>query len=176
MSDQMNPTGEEQAETEEVKTPRVAEFNPNALYEEDDDFDGESEEGQVWEAAMFAGNRGLDNLTLIFDRNGNQQTGPVDEIQPLDPLVKIGHRLGIGGVTRIWGALVAGPLSPGGFGEAGAARLGPRPSARLGLLPSPAGPAPGRGVLGGRSADGADHRHERGCERARRRREARLRD
>ena len=48
--------------------------------------DGESEEGQVWEAAMFAGNRGLDNLTLIFDRNGNQQTGPVDSIQPLDPL------------------------------------------------------------------------------------------
>ena len=48
--------------------------------------DGESEEGQVWEAAMFAGNRGLDNLTLIVDRNGNQQTGPVDQIQPLDPL------------------------------------------------------------------------------------------
>lgn len=48
--------------------------------------DGESEEGQVWEAAMFAGNRQLDNLTLIFDRNRNQQTGPVDEIQPLDPL------------------------------------------------------------------------------------------
>jgi transketolase len=48
--------------------------------------DGESEEGQVWEAAMFAGNRGLDNLTLIVDRNGNQQTGPVDKIQPLDPL------------------------------------------------------------------------------------------
>lgn len=48
--------------------------------------DGETEEGQVWEAIMFAGNRGLDNLTLIFDRNGNQQTGPVDGIQPLDPL------------------------------------------------------------------------------------------
>ena len=48
--------------------------------------DGESEEGQVWEAIMFAGNKGLGNLTLIFDRNGNQQTGPVDSIQPLDPL------------------------------------------------------------------------------------------
>ncbi len=48
--------------------------------------DGESEEGQVWEAVMFAGNRGLDNLTLIIDRNGNQQTGRVDEVQPLDPL------------------------------------------------------------------------------------------
>jgi transketolase len=48
--------------------------------------DGETGEGQVWEAAMFAGNRGLDNLTLIFDRNGNQQTGPVNDVQPLDPL------------------------------------------------------------------------------------------
>ena len=48
--------------------------------------DGESEQGQVWEAAMFAGNHALDNLTLIIDRNGNQQTGRVDDIQPLDPL------------------------------------------------------------------------------------------
>ena len=48
--------------------------------------DGESEQGQVWEAAMYAGNHALDNLTLIIDRNGNQQTGRVDDIQPLDPL------------------------------------------------------------------------------------------
>ncbi|MDQ3940992.1 MAG: transketolase [Actinomycetota bacterium] len=48
--------------------------------------DGETEEGQVWEAIMYAGNHDLDNLTLIFDRNGNQQTGRVDDIQPLDPL------------------------------------------------------------------------------------------
>lgn len=48
--------------------------------------DGESEEGQVWEAAMYAGNHGLDNLTLIVDRNGYQQTDAVDRIQPLDPL------------------------------------------------------------------------------------------
>lgn len=48
--------------------------------------DGESEQGQVWEAAMYAGNHALDNLTLIIDRNGNQQTGRVAEIQPLDPL------------------------------------------------------------------------------------------
>lgn len=48
--------------------------------------DGESEEGQIWEAIMFAGNRGIDNLTLIFDRNGYQQTAAVDDIQPLDPL------------------------------------------------------------------------------------------
>lgn len=48
--------------------------------------DGECEEGQVWEAAMFAGNHGLAELTVIVDRNGYQQTGSVDEIQPLDPL------------------------------------------------------------------------------------------
>ncbi len=48
--------------------------------------DGETEEGQVWEAAMFAGNHDLDNLTWIVDRNKNQQTGAVDDIQPLDPL------------------------------------------------------------------------------------------
>jgi transketolase len=50
--------------------------------------DGETEEGQVWEALMFAGNRRLDNLTLIIDRNGYQQTAAVDEVQPLDPLVQ----------------------------------------------------------------------------------------
>ncbi len=48
--------------------------------------DGETEQGQVWEAAMYAGNHGLDNLTLIVDRNGFQQTDAVDSIQPLDPL------------------------------------------------------------------------------------------
>ncbi|MGH2786845.1 MAG: transketolase [Actinomycetota bacterium] len=48
--------------------------------------DGESEQGQIWEAAMYAGNHRLDNLTLIVDRNGYQQTGAVDEIQSLEPL------------------------------------------------------------------------------------------
>lgn len=48
--------------------------------------DGESEQGQVWEAVMHAGNHRLDNLTLIVDRNGHQQTGAVDQIQPLSPL------------------------------------------------------------------------------------------
>lgn len=48
--------------------------------------DGESEEGQVWEAAMYAGNAELDNFTLIVDRNGYQQTDAVDKVQPLDPL------------------------------------------------------------------------------------------
>jgi transketolase len=48
--------------------------------------DGELEQGQVWEAAMHAGNNGLDNLTLIVDRNRHQQTDAVDKVQPLDPL------------------------------------------------------------------------------------------
>lgn len=48
--------------------------------------DGEIEQGQVWEAAMYAGNHDLDNLTLIVDHNGFQQTDAVDKIQPLDPL------------------------------------------------------------------------------------------
>lgn len=48
--------------------------------------DGETEEGQVWEAIMFAGNHGLENLTLIIDRNRYQQTGKVAEIEDLDPL------------------------------------------------------------------------------------------
>jgi transketolase len=48
--------------------------------------DGETEEGQVWEALMFAGNRGVDNLTWILDRNSYQQTDAVDHIEPLDPL------------------------------------------------------------------------------------------
>jgi transketolase len=48
--------------------------------------DGESEQGQVWEALMYAGNHELDNLTLIVDRNGYQQTDAVAAVQPLDPL------------------------------------------------------------------------------------------
>ena len=48
--------------------------------------DGESQQGQVWEAAMHAGNNGLDNLTLIVDRNRHQQTDAVENVQPLDPL------------------------------------------------------------------------------------------
>lgn len=48
--------------------------------------DGETEEGQIWEAIMYAGNHKLDNLTLILDHNGWQQTGAVADIQPLEPL------------------------------------------------------------------------------------------
>ena len=42
--------------------------------------DGESEEGQVWEAAMFAAHRKLDNLIAIIDRNGLQIDGSTEEV------------------------------------------------------------------------------------------------
>lgn len=42
--------------------------------------DGEIEEGQVWEAAMFAAHYKLDNLVAIVDNNGLQIDGPIDEV------------------------------------------------------------------------------------------------
>lgn len=42
--------------------------------------DGEIQEGQVWEAAMFAGHRKLDNLVVIVDNNNLQIDGSVDEV------------------------------------------------------------------------------------------------
>ncbi|MCI9174944.1 MAG: transketolase [Lachnospiraceae bacterium] len=42
--------------------------------------DGEIQEGQVWEAAMFAGHRKLDNLVVIVDNNGLQIDGKIDEV------------------------------------------------------------------------------------------------
>lgn len=42
--------------------------------------DGEIQEGQVWEAAMFAGFRKLDNLVVIVDNNGLQIDGPLDKV------------------------------------------------------------------------------------------------
>ena len=47
--------------------------------------DGECQEGQVWEAAMAAGNYELDTLTAIVDYNGYQLDGPVNAIQSLEP-------------------------------------------------------------------------------------------
>ena len=42
--------------------------------------DGELQEGQVWEAAMFAGAKGLDNLTVIVDNNNLQIDGTIEEV------------------------------------------------------------------------------------------------
>jgi len=48
--------------------------------------DGEIQEGQIWEAAMFAGDKGVDNLVAIVDYNHIQLDGFVNDIMPLDPL------------------------------------------------------------------------------------------
>jgi transketolase len=48
--------------------------------------DGEIEEGQVWEAAMFAGNHGLDNLVAIVDHNGLQIDGSIEEVNSAMPI------------------------------------------------------------------------------------------
>ena len=50
--------------------------------------DGEIQEGQVWEAAMFAGARNLDNLVVIVDNNGLQIDGPVEEVCSPYPIDK----------------------------------------------------------------------------------------
>ncbi len=53
--------------------------------------DGEIQEGQVWEAAMFAGHRKLDNLVVIVDNNNLQIDGAVDEVcspYPIDEKFK----------------------------------------------------------------------------------------
>ena len=47
--------------------------------------DGETEEGQVWEAAMFAGHYKLDNLVAIVDWNGLQIDGPIAEVMNPTP-------------------------------------------------------------------------------------------
>ena len=47
--------------------------------------DGESEEGQIWEAAMFASHYKLDNLCVILDWNGLQIDGPVAEVMNPTP-------------------------------------------------------------------------------------------
>ena len=50
--------------------------------------DGELEEGQVWEASMFAGHRKLDNLVVIVDNNGLQIDGKIDDVCSPYPIDK----------------------------------------------------------------------------------------
>lgn len=50
--------------------------------------DGELEEGQVWEAAMFAGNRQLDNLVAFIDNNNLQIDGTMDEVNAPYPIAE----------------------------------------------------------------------------------------
>ncbi len=50
--------------------------------------DGESQEGQIWEAAMGAGHHKVDNLLVILDRNKLQIDGKVEDIKGIEPLRK----------------------------------------------------------------------------------------
>ncbi len=50
--------------------------------------DGEQQEGQTWEAAMFAGNNRLNNLIAFIDRNNIQIDGMTEDTMPLEPLRK----------------------------------------------------------------------------------------
>lgn len=50
--------------------------------------DGEIQEGQIWEAAMFAGHRQLDNLVVIVDNNGLQIDGKIEDVCSPYPIDK----------------------------------------------------------------------------------------
>lgn len=50
--------------------------------------DGELEEGQVWEAAMFAAHQGLSNLTVLLDANDSQVDGPISSITTIEPIAQ----------------------------------------------------------------------------------------
>jgi transketolase len=48
--------------------------------------DGELEEGQVWEAAMFAAHAGLERITVVLDANGSQVDGPIASVTTIEPV------------------------------------------------------------------------------------------
>lgn len=48
--------------------------------------DGELDEGQIWEAALYAAGRNVDNIIATIDYNGQQIDGPVDKVLPLGDL------------------------------------------------------------------------------------------
>lgn len=82
--------------------------------------DGECDEGSNWEAALFAGHHGLDNLTVIIDYNRIQSLGSTDDVLRLDPLAEkwrsFGwHAVEVNGhdVDALHRELSAVPLSPG---------------------------------------------------------------
>ena len=49
--------------------------------------DGEHQEGNTWEAVMFAGKMKLNNLTLVIDRNNIQIDGFTEDVMPLEPMI-----------------------------------------------------------------------------------------
>lgn len=61
--------------------------------------DGELEEGQVWEAAMFAGNHKLDNLVIFVDNNNLQIDGSIEEVNSPHPIDKKFEAFGFETIT-----------------------------------------------------------------------------
>ena len=84
--------------------------------------DGECDEGQVWEAAMFTAGKKLTNLTWIVDDNKKQLDGPTDEVLPLFDLRAKFEAFGFEAV-RVDGG------DPAAIYEALAAPVGERPRA-----------------------------------------------
>ena len=79
--------------------------------------DGECQEGSIWEAALFAAQAKLDNLTVIIDHNKLQAMGKLDEIVGLESLAAKWKAFGwtvteIDGhdLDRIWGAFRSLPV------------------------------------------------------------------
>lgn len=60
--------------------------------------DGELEEGQVWEAALFAAHHRLDRLAVLLDANNSQVDGPVDSITTVEPIAAKWSAFG----WRVW--------------------------------------------------------------------------
>jgi transketolase len=48
--------------------------------------DGELQEGQLWEAAMFAAHNGLNKIVVLIDANDSQVDGPVSSITTIKPI------------------------------------------------------------------------------------------
>jgi transketolase len=73
--------------------------------------DGEMEEGQVWEAAMFAGHHRLSDLTVVLDVNGSQVDGPITSVTTIEPVADkwrafLWHAIEVDGhdVSAVWRA------------------------------------------------------------------------
>jgi transketolase len=88
--------------------------------------DGELEEGQTWEAVMFAAHRNLDNLVVVLDANDSQVDGPVSSITTLEPIATKWESFG-------WGALEVDGHDAEAVSQALATAVAePRPSVVIG--------------------------------------------
>ncbi len=88
--------------------------------------DGELEEGQTWEAAMFAAHHGLDNLVVLLDANDSQVDGPVSTVTTIDPIAAKWESFG-------WDAYDVDGHDPQAVGEAlDAATASQRPAIVVG--------------------------------------------